>query len=43
MLGDFSPNSSDSRFWGPVPARDILGVPAVVYFPPRSWRVLPRH
>jgi signal peptidase I len=43
MLGDFSPNSYDSRFWGPVPAEDLRGVVAAVYFPPRSAKVLPRH
>jgi signal peptidase I len=43
VLGDFSPSSSDSRFWGPVPEEDLLGVVGVIYFPPRSWKVLPRH
>jgi signal peptidase I len=38
VLGDFSPNSSDSRFFGPVPRRNLRGVVSVIYFPPRSWR-----
>jgi signal peptidase I len=43
VLGDFSPNSSDSRFWGPVPGEDLLGVVAGTYWPWRSARFLPRH
>jgi signal peptidase I len=43
MLGDYSPNSYDSRFWGPVPADDLRGIVAAVYFPPRSARFVPRH
>jgi signal peptidase I len=43
MLGDFSPRSSDSRFFGPVAKDDLVGVVGCVYFPPRSWRAFPRH
>jgi signal peptidase I len=43
VLGDFSPNSSDSRFWGPVPEKNLRGVVGAVYFPPRSARFLPQH
>jgi signal peptidase I len=38
VLGDFSPNSSDSRYFGPVPRQNLRGVVGVIYFPPRSWR-----
>jgi signal peptidase I len=33
MLGDNAANSSDSRFWGCVPAKSILGRVAFCYFP----------
>jgi len=32
-LGDNSENSSDSRNWGPVPEKNIVGRAAFVYFP----------
>jgi signal peptidase I len=43
VLGDYSPQSYDSRFWGPVPAEDMRGVVGAVYLPPQSARVLPQH
>ena len=43
VLGDYSPQSYDSRFWGPVPAEDMRGVVGAVYLPPRSARALPQH
>ncbi len=43
VLGDYSTVSSDSRFWGPVPTEDILGVASAVYFPSRSARWLLQH
>ena len=33
VLGDNSPESSDSRYWGLVPERLMLGRALVVYFP----------
>lgn len=32
-LGDNTGNSRDSRFWGPVPERRLLGPAAFVYWP----------
>jgi signal peptidase I len=33
VMGDNRGNSSDSRCWGPVPAHDIIGKAALVYWP----------
>jgi signal peptidase I len=32
-MGDNSPNSQDSRYWGFVPAKDAVGRPLFVYYP----------
>ena len=32
-LGDNSANSADGRYWGTVPAKDVVGRPVVVYYP----------
>lgn len=37
-MGDNTPNSQDSRYWGPVPRRNLLGPAAVVYWPFMSKR-----
>lgn len=37
VLGDNSFLSSDSRFWGPVPADDLIGVGRLIYWPYDRW------
>ena len=41
-LGDNSAHSSDSRFWGPVPARNVVGRGLFVYYP-FTWHWGPIH
>jgi signal peptidase I len=36
-MGDNSPNSSDSRFWGFVPAKEAVGTPLFIYYPLARW------
>lgn len=40
LLGDNSSRSRDSREWGPVGAREIVGRPVSVVWPPSRWRRL---
>lgn len=40
VLGDNSENSDDSRFWGYVPRKNILGRAFLVYWPPHHVRIL---
>jgi len=34
MMGDNRGQSDDSRFWGPVPGKSIIGVAFFTYWPP---------
>lgn len=37
VLGDNSPWSKDSRFWGVVPADAVVGIARWTYWPPSRW------
>jgi signal peptidase I len=43
VLGDNRQNSSDSRYWGFVPAKDIIGRAWVVYWPINKARTLTKY
>jgi signal peptidase I len=34
MMGDNRPDSEDSRYWGPVPGKWLIGVAFFTYWPP---------
>jgi signal peptidase I len=40
VLGDNSASSQDSRYWGFVPNKNILGKAMVVYWPPQRIRII---
>ena len=41
-MGDNSSNSFDSRNWGPVPQKDIVGPAFLVYWPfANHWGLIP--
>lgn len=39
-MGDNRPNSRDSRVWGMVPVRSVIGRVFLVFWPPGRWAVL---
>jgi signal peptidase I len=41
VLGDNRNNSSDSRSWGMLPEKDVIGLAWVSYWPPRTWGGVP--
>ena len=40
VLGDNSASSHDSRFWGFVPKRNMIGKALCIFWPPNSMRIL---
>jgi signal peptidase I len=40
MMGDNRGASDDSRFWGPVPRKWIIGQAFATYWPPKRWGIL---
>ncbi len=41
-IGDNSANSLDGRYWGTVPAKDVVGRPLMIYYPfTRRWGPAP--
>jgi signal peptidase I len=43
VMGDNRNNSSDSRSFGTVAAKDIVGRAWVVYWPPSDWAAVPHY
>ena len=40
VLGDNSASSQDSRYWGFVPKKNMLGKAIVIYWPPQRMRII---
>jgi signal peptidase I len=43
VMGDNRNNSSDSRSWGMLPTKDVIGEAWVSYWPPKSWGLVPDY
>ena len=41
VMGDYDPDSSDSRYWGPVQAGSVVGEAWFIYFPFKDFGPLP--
>jgi len=40
VLGDNSPNSKDSRVWGFVPGKNMIGRAIFIFWPPTRWNII---
>ena len=40
VLGDNSASSQDSRYWGFVPKKNMLGKAILIYWPPQRIRII---
>lgn len=40
VLGDNSSSSQDSRYWGIVPSKDMVGKAMLIYWPPQHIRII---
>jgi signal peptidase I len=40
VLGDNSRHSQDSRYWGFVPRKNVLGMAILIYWPPQRIRII---